>query len=361
MRPSRTPREVFDYSVLIAREADQAGFADFMVGEHATQAWESVPNPELVIAACARETEQLRFAPMAHLLGLHNPASLAIQVGYLSRVLEGRYFLGVGPGAYPRDAVLRGQAADLSEARPRRDEALQIMQKVWERKPFHFKGEYFTGGFPEEGAADEEGAEFHMMPDFSPWNGAENLEIAMTALSHSSPTMKYAGARNFSPISFFGGLNVGRSHWAMYEEGQRESGLTPDRSRFRMCRDIVVADTDKEAKRIALEGGLGHCWEKYLVPVYKEFNILQGYIDDSGSAIDMNALTMDWIAEHVWICGSPETVIEKLQTMNDAMGGMGQIVMNTHDYADDPKPWVESMHRIAKEVVPHVKDVATAA
>jgi alkanesulfonate monooxygenase SsuD/methylene tetrahydromethanopterin reductase-like flavin-dependent oxidoreductase (luciferase family) len=93
-----------------------------------------------------------------------------------------------------------------------------------------------------------------MMPDFSPWNGAENLEIAMTALSHSSPTMKYAGARNFSPISFFGGLNVGRSHWAMYEEGQRESGLTPDRSRFRMCRDIVVADTDKEAKRIALEG-----------------------------------------------------------------------------------------------------------
>jgi hypothetical protein len=43
------------------------------------------------------------------------------------------------------------------------------------------------------------------------------------------------------------------------------------------------------------------------------------------------------------------------------MGGMGQIVMNTHDYADDPKPWIESMHRIAKEVVPHVKDVVAAA
>ncbi len=42
-------------------------------------------------------------------------------------------------------------------------------------------------------------------------------------------------------------------------------------------------------------------------------------------------------------------------------GDMGQIVMNTHEYADDPKPWVESMHRIAKEVVPHVKDVVAAA
>jgi alkanesulfonate monooxygenase SsuD/methylene tetrahydromethanopterin reductase-like flavin-dependent oxidoreductase (luciferase family) len=360
MRPSRTPREVFNYSVLIAREADQAGFADFMIGEHATQAWESVPNPEIVIGACARETEQIRFAPMAHLLGLHNPGSLAIQTGWLSRVLEGRYFLGVGPGAYPRDAILRGQPEDLSEARPRRDEALQIMQKVWDRKPFTFKGEFFTGGFPEEAEADEAGAEFHMMPDFSPWNGAENLEIAMTALSYGSASMRYAGANDFSPISFFGGLEVGKSHWAKYEEGQRENGLTPDRNRFRMCRDIVVADTDAEAKRIALEGGLGHCWEKYLVPVYKEFKILQGYIDDSGTGIDIGDLDMDWIAENVWICGSPETVIQKLQKMNDDMGGMGQIVMNTHDYADDPAPWVESMHRIAKEVVPHVKDVIAA-
>jgi alkanesulfonate monooxygenase SsuD/methylene tetrahydromethanopterin reductase-like flavin-dependent oxidoreductase (luciferase family) len=360
MQPRRTPREVFDYSVLMAREADLAGFRDFMIGEHATQAWESVPNPEIVIGACARETETLRFAPMAHLLGLHNPASLAIQVGYLSQVLEGRYFLGVGPGAYPRDAVLRGQPADLSEARPRRDEALEIMRKVWERKPFHHEGAFFKAGFPEEAEADAEGAEFHMMPDFSPWGGPENLEIAMTALSYGSASMKYCGSLNFSPISFFGGLEVGRSHWAKYEEGQRENGFTPDRKRFRMCRDVVVADTDAEAKRIALEGGLGQCWEKYLVPVYKEFKILQGYIDDSGTGVDMADLDMNWIAEHVWICGSPETVTEKLQQMNDAMGGMGQIVMNTHDYIDDPKPWIESMHRLAKEVVPNIEDTTPA-
>ena len=360
MQPRRSPREVFDYSVLIAREADQAGFADFMVGEHATQAWESVPTPEIVIGACARETERLRFAPMAHLLGLHNPGSLAIQVGWLSQVLQGRYFLGVGPGAYPRDAQLRGQPADLSEARPRRDEALEIMQRVWQREPFHFEGKFFKGGFPEHSVVQNPEDEFHVMPDFAPWHGAENLEIAMTALSYNSATMKYAGAKNFSPISFFGGMDVGRSHWSQYEAGQRENGFTPDRMRFRMCRDIVVADTDKEAKRIALEGGLGVCWEKYLVPVYKEFKILQGYIDDSGTGIDINDLDMDWIAEHVWICGSPETVTEKLQRMNDEIGGMGEIVMNTHDYIDDPKPWIESMNRIATEVVPNIKDVAVA-
>ena len=65
-RPDRTPREVFDFSVLMAQEGDQAGFVDFMIGEHATQAWEAVPNPEIVIAACAREICPMVANPLAN-------------------------------------------------------------------------------------------------------------------------------------------------------------------------------------------------------------------------------------------------------------------------------------------------------
>src|SRR5882757_586165 len=99
MRLGRTARQTFDWAIRMAVEADQAGFTEMMVAEHATQAWECIPNPELVIAAAARETDRVRFAPMAHLLPYHNPASLAIQVGWLSQILEGRYFLGIGSGA----------------------------------------------------------------------------------------------------------------------------------------------------------------------------------------------------------------------------------------------------------------------
>ncbi|MFE4539751.1 LLM class flavin-dependent oxidoreductase [Streptomyces scopuliridis] len=361
MRPERTPREVFDYSVLMAREADRAGFTDFMIGEHATQGWESVPNPEIVIGACARETERIRFAPMAHLLGLHQPGSLAIQVGWLSQVLKGRYFLGIGPGAYPRDAVIRGQAADLSEARPRRDEALEIMRKVWRREPFHYEGRFFSGGFPEEEPPSEDGHQEHVLPDFSPWGGPEALEIAVTALSYNSSSMRYAGQNGFSPISFFGGVDVARSHWDAYSAGAAEQGRPLDRERFRICRDIFVADTDKEARQRAINSGLGHCWEKYLVPIYQRFGILQGYIDDSGTGIDVADVDMEFIAEHVWLCGSPETVTRKIEEMNERIGGFGEIVLNTQDYIDDPTPWIESMHRIAKEVVPGVRPVGTAA
>jgi 3,6-diketocamphane 1,6-monooxygenase len=38
-RPERSSREVFDWALANAREADQAGFTEFMVAEHATQKW----------------------------------------------------------------------------------------------------------------------------------------------------------------------------------------------------------------------------------------------------------------------------------------------------------------------------------
>jgi hypothetical protein len=93
-----------------------------------------------------------------------------------------------------------------------------------------------------------------MMPDFSPWNGAEKLEIAMTALSYGSASMKYAGVNDFSPISFFGGLEVGRSHWAKYEEGQRENGLTPKAIARRL--GLRPADVQRVLQALARESSL---------------------------------------------------------------------------------------------------------
>ena len=51
--PSRTPRQVFDWSIDIARIADEAGYTDFMIGEHYTLAWENIPMPEAIIGAAS--------------------------------------------------------------------------------------------------------------------------------------------------------------------------------------------------------------------------------------------------------------------------------------------------------------------
>ena len=44
-RPERTARQVFDWAVRQAVDADQAGYKEYWIGEHATLNWESIPNP----------------------------------------------------------------------------------------------------------------------------------------------------------------------------------------------------------------------------------------------------------------------------------------------------------------------------
>lgn len=348
--PSRTPRQVFDWAIDIARICDEAGYADYMIGEHYTLGWENIPMPEAIIAACAQTTKNIRFAPMAHLLPYHDPATLAIRIGWLSQVMEGRYFLGVAPGGHHTDAILHGFDG-IGQLPPRQLEALGLMERVWERKPFQEKGQWFQAGFPGPDTMPEYWVE---LADNSPFGGRDNMEIAVTALSMNSKSMEFAGARNYSPISFFGGTPQMIAHWETWSSSMTAAGFVPDRKRYRVCRDVFIADTDAEAKRLFLKSGMAQTWHKYLKEIYVKFRLFDGIIHDSGKNLDPNDIDDDFLAEHVVLCGSPETVIEKLEKLADACGGWGQIVANQHDSIDDPKPWEESLRRLATEVCPKV-------
>jgi len=349
--PHRSAPEVFDWSLKLAVVCDEAGFADFMIGEHSTLAWENIPSPEIIIGACVNITKNIRFAPMAHLLPYHNPATLAMQVGWLSQILKERYFFGVAPGGHHTDAILHGYSS-VGELFEPMLEALALIERIWDGKPFLEQGKHFKAGFP--GPDTMPGYDV-LIANNAPWGGRENLEIAVTGLSAPSPSMKFAGERNYSPISFFGGTAQMRSHWETWSAAAQAAGYATDRSRFRICRDIFIADSDAEAKRRAKDSGLGECWRQYLMPIYKKFNLLQGLIDDSGTSIAPNDIDEDFLAEHVWLCGSPATVVRKLEQMAEVAGPWGMIVINSHDNMDNSAPYFESLQRLAQEVAPKMR------
>jgi alkanesulfonate monooxygenase SsuD/methylene tetrahydromethanopterin reductase-like flavin-dependent oxidoreductase (luciferase family) len=351
-RPERTPRQVFDWAVRQAIEADQAGYSEYWVGEHATLNWESIPNPELVISACARETEKIKFGPGAHLLPYYHPATLAVQVAWLSRVLEGRYMLGVGAGAYPSDAALRG-LTDLQLNHEMMEEALEIMNRIWECKPFHFEGKFWNAGYPE---LEGEGGTHGEWRDLSPHGG--KVAIGMTGLSERSPSITYAGTHGYMPLSVFAGDAFLKQHWKDYEAAATAAGRTADRSVHHVLRDAFVAETDAKAKKLAIEGALGYAWSQYLLPTYKRFGILNGLLHDPN--MDVEKVDLDYLAEHVWIVGSVDTVVEKFQAWIDDIGGFGTFLQYSHDYADNPEPWLESMRLLSQEVAPRVKMPAPA-
>jgi len=188
----------------------------------------------------------------------------------------------------------------------------------------------------------------------NPYGHRDMLEIAVTGLSMNSSSMKFAGERDYSPISFFGGTPQMKAHWETWATAMESKGRTPDRKRYRVCRDVFIADTDAEAKRRFLSSGMALTWRNYLKEIYVKFRLFDGIIHDSGCDITPADIDDDFLADHVVLCGSPETVIEKLEKLVSQVGGWGQIVANQHDSLDDPKPWEESLRRLATEVCPKV-------
>ncbi|MBD1551511.1 LLM class flavin-dependent oxidoreductase [Pseudomonas typographi] len=353
MKPGRTARQTFDWGVQSAIAADKAGFSSMMISEHASQRWENIPNPELIIAAAALQTETIKFAPMAHILPHQHPAKLAIMIGWLSQILEGRYFLGIGAGAYPQASYIHGikGGEDTKFLNDMVRESLQIMEKIWKREPFFHEGKFWKAGYPEEERVEEGGDEQHMLADFSPWGGKP--DIAVTGFSFNSPSMRLAGERGFKPVSIFSGLDALKSHWDTYSEAAVKAGYTPLRSNHAVSQTVFVADTDKEAKRLVMEGPIGYCFQRYLIPIWWRFGMMDGFIKDKGaSAKDVD---LEWLVDNVFIVGSPDTVAEKINTLFAKAGGWGTLQVEAHDYVDDPSPWFKSLELISREVAPKIK------
>jgi alkanesulfonate monooxygenase SsuD/methylene tetrahydromethanopterin reductase-like flavin-dependent oxidoreductase (luciferase family) len=342
--PERTAKQAFDWAVRQAIVAEEAGFTEYWVGEHATLNWEGIPSPELVIAAVAAQTKRIKLGPLAHLLPYHHPATLAIQTAWMSQILQGRYMLGVATGAYPTDAALRG-ITDMAQNHKMMLEAIDIMQRVWKAEPFEFQGEFWKAGFPK-------GDGKKPLRDVRPYGG--NMPMAMTGLSAPSPSIAFAAKNGYIPASVYAGNDFLRNHFDSYAKIAAENGRKSDRSMHRVVRDVFIADTDAEAKRIAINCGLGRAWKEYLLPTYQRFGILKALLRDPND--DPSTVDVNYLADHVWIVGSPETVREKFEKWFDDLGGpFGTILIYSHDFIDDPKPWEESMRRLATEVAPRLR------
>jgi 3,6-diketocamphane 1,6-monooxygenase len=354
MKPGRTARQTFEWGVQSAIACDKIGFTTMMISEHASQIWENIPAPELIMAAAALQTDRIKFAPMAHILPHHNPTKLAMTVGWLSQILEGRYFMGIGAGAYSLASYMHGIKEEDQNTEHLNDmvrESLSIMEKIWKREPFFFEGKYWDAGFPQEEEAVTEEDEQHKLANYSPWGGAFP-EFAVTGFSANSPSMKLAGERNFKPVSIYSGLDALKRHWEIYSEANIKAGFTPDRQRHAVSHTIFCADTDAEAKRRVMEGPVGYCFNRYLIPIWRRFGMMDGFAKDHG--VDSLAVDLEFLVDNVFIVGSPDTVVEKINHLFGQCGGWGTLQIESHDYYDDPGEWFYSLELCAKEVAPRI-------
>src|SRR3974390_825977 len=227
--------------------AEELGFYEAFVGEHLTDACETITNSMIFHATLIHATQQVKLATGTTNLSQMHPVVIAVNAAMLDHLAQGRFIMGVSAGALTSDAEALGL---LDEDRNKIfAEAIDVILAIWERDPpydIDFPDNRFKVAISRVPALDL-GVGIMAKPFQKP-----RPEIVGTVVMPFSPGVVQMGKRDFHPLSanFLLSQHL-KSHWANYSKGKAEVGATADPDDWRVARTIFVADDDKTAERYA--------------------------------------------------------------------------------------------------------------
>ncbi|MBO0678371.1 LLM class flavin-dependent oxidoreductase [Mycolicibacterium sp. S2-37] len=336
----RTPAQVIDWDLTITKWADQNGWDEVYFAEHYTLGGEPSPAPDVMIAAASQVTTRIKLGAAAHLLAYHNPISLAHRIMWLDHMTGGRYIAGFAPGAFPSDAQLFNTGKKNPEMMT---EAIGIIEDIWTKKgPFRIEGQFWTVDMP---AYDDDIHGPHLTPL------QKRIPVIMTGMQAKSPTLAVAGENGYFPMSQQVHSSVLREHWATYAAAAESTGHRPDRADWRICRDVLVADTDEQARDAYLNGSMGDLWGTYNIPTFIKLGLGELV---TGGTIPQEELSAEWMVDDFHLVGSPQTVAAKIEALYEEVGGFGSLISFGHEYVDDPDVYRKSFELVGAEVAPLV-------
>ena len=122
--------------------ADRLGYGcAWLVEHHFLRGYSHCSKPDLVLAAAASRTHQIRLGHAIIPLPLHHPVHVAERVATLDILSNGRLEVGIGRGFSPREYAVFG--ADMAASRALCDEGLAILRASFASEPVTFRGQYY--------------------------------------------------------------------------------------------------------------------------------------------------------------------------------------------------------------------------
>lgn len=123
-----------------ARAAEAMGYDFVTTGEHVFF-YGPTTNGLITLAAAASVTETIGLMSTITLVPLYPAALLAKQVAALDVLSNGRFHLGVGVGGeFTKEFEACG--VPVAERGARTNEALEVMQRLWQEDDVHFDGRF---------------------------------------------------------------------------------------------------------------------------------------------------------------------------------------------------------------------------
>src|SRR6476620_6413224 len=329
--------------------ADKLGFYDAFMGEHLTDACETITNSMMFHATLIPETKRIKLATGTSNLSHMHPVLIAVQAAMFDHLSEGRFILGVSPGALTTDAEALGI---LDQDRNKMfAESIDVILAIWERDPpydIDFPDNRFKVSTARTAALDL-GIGIMQKPYQKP-----RPEIVGTVVAPFSPGVVLMGKRDFHPLSAnFLLPNHLKSHWTNYAKGKAEAGAKADVKDWRVARTIFVADDDKTALRYGREDANSPYRHYFGNMRAKMIRGNRLYVFKSHKEQPDAEITLDFVMDNCVFCGTVTKLVDQILAMHAETGDFGELVYAGMDWVD-PTLARRSMQLMAEEVMPRV-------
>ena len=329
--------------------ADKLGFYDAFMGEHLTDACETITNSMMFHASLIPATTRIKLATGTANLSHMHPVLIAVQAAMFDHLAEGRFILGVSPGALTTDAEALGI---LDEDRNKMfAEAIDVILAIWERSPpydIDFPGNRYKVTTARTMTLDL-GIGYMAKPYQKP-----RPEIVGTVVAPFSPGVVQMGKRDFHPLSanFLLAKHL-KSHWENYCKGKAEAGAEADVADWRVARAICVLDDDKTAARYGRDDANSPYRFYYEQMRAKMKRGKRLYVFKSYKEQPDEEITLDYVMDHCVIHGGVNNVVDQILALREEIGDFGELVYAGMDWVE-PALNKRSMQLMAEEVMPRV-------
>jgi alkanesulfonate monooxygenase SsuD/methylene tetrahydromethanopterin reductase-like flavin-dependent oxidoreductase (luciferase family) len=314
--------------------AERVGFDSVWLRErhfHGDSAGRNFFSAPMVAAAyLATRTERVRIGLGARILPLDHPLHVAEAAATVDRLSGGRLDVGIARIG-ENELYERGFERDREEARGRFEESIEVITRAWTGEPFSFAGDHFDiprvtlGPTP----VQEPGPPLYLVgisPGTLALGASRGLPLLLAA---AQPMPKVAEAANG------------------YRARLAENGHDPATVPLPLNRFLFVAESDEQAvaeTRDAVRAFLD-----------RPASVLRDFL---GVAPD--ELSAELIYEQIFIAGSPETCLARLEELRDRHG-FEELICTFNYFTIDQGRCRRSMELFSEQVLPALRAVPATA
>jgi alkanesulfonate monooxygenase SsuD/methylene tetrahydromethanopterin reductase-like flavin-dependent oxidoreductase (luciferase family) len=293
--------QTYDERLELLALADEKGFYGYHLAEHHGSQLSTTPSPTVFLSALAQRTTRLRMGGLTYVLPVYNPVRLLEELCMLDQLSHGRLDLGIGRGASPHERQRFGVTPE--EARPRYEEALQILVMGFTTGELNFHGRFY----------DYDGLKTRFRPYQHPypplWYPTSNKEsVPYIAAQGFNFVLSPRQWPSFDDVCEL--MDLYRREWVVHHDDPNRLNAHVASPFLGLSMHVHVAETDERARDQAR-------------PAFAAFhdNFTRRYFDLG--QVNRYPRTIDFdklVDDRMILCGSPETVGRTLADLFERSG-----------------------------------------